>query len=93
MLRLALPSYMLRLALPSYMLLVVAIAIARFAFGVCRTSPGQDTTALLILASFTGIFSLGQDAVILTGGRDLLRERRQHLMGGRSCGQTTRTSR
>lgn len=62
---------MLRLVLPSYALLVVAIAVARFAFGAGGTSSGQYANSLLILSSFAAILGLGQGAVILTGGLDL----------------------
>lgn len=62
---------MLRLVVPSYVLLIVAIAVARFAFGVGGTSAGQYANSLLVLASFVAILGLGQGAVILTGGLDL----------------------
>jgi ribose transport system permease protein len=76
----------LRLVLPSYVLLIVAIGVARLAFGTGGASLAQYGNSLLVLTAFAAILGLGQGAVILTGGLDLSIPWTIALCGALLCG-------
>lgn len=58
----------LRFAAPAYLCFVAVLAITGFKYGGLS---GNYIDSLLLLASFLAVLSLGQGAVILTGGLDL----------------------
>jgi ribose transport system permease protein len=58
----------LRFAAPSYICFAIVLAITAFWYGGLS---GNYLDSLLVLASFLAVLSLGQGAVILTGGLDL----------------------
>lgn len=60
----------LRFALPAYIGLVLVLVATQWVLGRSMTSWGYYNS-LLVLASFLVVLSLGQGAVILTGGLDL----------------------